>query len=117
MLKASVGDRGVVFVKVNLRDLFWVSDESFARGGLNRVSQKHVDFLVCDSDSMVPRFAVELDDASHLLASSRASDEVKNEAFASARLPLVRIRFRWSYDVAEVRNEIAAQVASLVASR
>ena len=64
-------------------------------GGLsafNKISQKHVDFLICSVIDWWPVFAVELDDASHDTKKRKEADVFKNELFASTGLPLIRIR-------------------------
>ena len=58
----------------------------------NRIRGKSLDFVVCLKDFSVVA-ALELDDASHT-KSRRAADGTKNEALASAGIPLIRWNVR-----------------------
>jgi len=60
-------------------------------GAFQRLSQKHVDFLIGPNDSWVPMLVVELDDPSHESNSAKHSDMFKNRLFAHVGIPLVRI--------------------------
>ncbi len=72
----------------------------------NRISQKSVDYLICERDFSIVA-AIELDDASHREPARARADAVKNRALAAARIPLLRWR---ATDLPD-----AASIASLVA--
>jgi hypothetical protein len=61
------------------------------RGAFNKISQKHVDFLICRQEDWVPMFGVELDDPSHESNKAKQNDMFKNRLFAHVGIPLVRI--------------------------
>lgn len=105
MLRGVVGDRALVFAKVNLADLFFVAtgDHRRNRALANRVDRKHVDFLVCDSKSVRPIVALELDDQSHSRADRKARDELVAGVFAAAGLPLVRVLVKSGYTLQEIQ--------------
>jgi hypothetical protein len=65
ILLSAVGDRLTVCPKVNLSDIFFVSHPDRNQAAWNRISRKHIDFLLCDRRSMRPRIGIELDDSSH----------------------------------------------------
>ena len=106
MLRAAVGDRALVFTKVNLADLFFVAtgDHRQNRALANRVDRKHVDFLVCDLKSVRPIFALELDDASHARADRKTRDELVAAVFAAAGLPLLRVPVKTGYAPQEIQS-------------
>lgn len=87
--------------KVRIADILEASGppSSTRRGALSRIAQKHVDFAICDLGSFEVLSVVELDDASHDTARGRKRDALVNSAFASARLPILRIPCRKSYSV------------------
>ncbi len=60
-------------------------------GAFNKISQKHVDFLVCRPGDWMPMLAIELDDASHERKEVKARDMFVNATFAQVGIPLVRI--------------------------
>ena len=55
------------------------------------ISQKHVDFVLCDPASMNPLIIIELDDMSHLKENAKVRDELVNSAFKQAGYPMLRI--------------------------
>src|SRR5205807_9142943 len=65
ILLSAVGDRLTVCPIVNFSDVFFVSHPDRNQSAWNRISRKHIDFLLCDSQSMRPRVGIELDDSSH----------------------------------------------------
>jgi len=90
-LSAAVGNRAHICPKVNLADIFFVVKPNENQGARGRISQKHVDFLLCDSQSMKPLVGIELDDSSHARADRQERDALVDAVFAVAALPLVRI--------------------------
>lgn len=106
VLVSAVAGRLVVCPKVNLADLFFVEsgDARSNRALLNRIDRKHVDFLLCDPATMRPRVAIELDDSSHQRPDRQRRDVLVDDVFAAAKLPLVRVRARGGYAVAEVES-------------
>jgi hypothetical protein len=57
---------------------------------LSRISQKHVDFLLCDS-SMRPIIAVELDDSSHDESNRKDRDEFVDKVYKKVGFPIKHI--------------------------
>src|SRR6266498_1995983 len=51
--------------KVRLADVFFIARRNENHAFFNRIAQKHLDFLICDSVTMKPVLGIELDDASH----------------------------------------------------
>lgn len=98
VLQRAAGREYIICPKVNMADVFWTHQ----RGGRSRIDRKHIDFLLCCPDSMTPRLGIELDDSSHNRASAKKRDAVKDEVFADAGLPLLRVPVRMAYDVREV---------------
>src|SRR6185369_4720053 len=63
----------------------------------NRIQQKHIDFVLCSRDQVVPVLAIELDDASHGRSSRRERDVFVNAIFDAAGLLLLRVPVRAGY--------------------
>ncbi|MGC4073956.1 MAG: DUF2726 domain-containing protein [Nibricoccus sp.] len=91
--------------KVRLADIFKIK-RGFGRSerqrALNRVSAKHVDFLLIRKTDGRPMLGIELDDASHQRADRQARDVFVEEVFAASRLPLVRVPAQRTYTVQEI---------------
>ena len=110
VLKQAVADRAVVCTKVNLGDLFVVKadDQSKYRTYTNKIDRKHVDFLLCDAQTMRPLVGIELDDKSHQRADRRARDAFVDQVFAAAKLPLLHVPVKRAYGLDELSTQLAA---------
>jgi hypothetical protein len=104
------GTRLTIQSKVRLADIFFVARPNENVTFFNRIAQKHVDFLVCDSVTMKPLFAVELDDSSHKQNHRQERDEFVENACKAAGLPLLRFPVQREYNP----RELATQIAPLV---
>lgn len=102
ILLSAVGDRLTVCPKVNLSDVFFVSNPERNQGAWNRISRKHTDFLLCDRRSMHPRLGIELDDSSHAREDRQARDAFVQKVFEASGLPLLRFPAQHAYNIAEV---------------
>ncbi len=107
VLVSVVGETLTVCPKVSLNDIFFVSRPDLNQASRNRISRKHVDFLLCDRRSMRPRLGIELDDSSHAREDRKARDEFVEQVFAAAGLALVRIPTLRSYNLSEVASRLA----------
>lgn len=77
--------------KVGLKDIAVVTDKNEYMKWFGKISQKHVDFLICDQD-LNPIFALELDDKSHEKEKAQANDNFKNSFYSTIGIPLKRIK-------------------------
>ena len=59
--------------------------------GFNKISQKHIDFLICRNQDWMPMLGIELDDLSPDRVNPRVRDGFVNELFACTGIPLIRI--------------------------
>ena len=110
VLSSLGGNRLTVQSKVRLADVFFVARPNENVTFFNRIAQKHLDFLVCDSVTMKPLFAVELDDSSHKRNNRQERDEFVESVCKVAGLPLLRLPVQREYNP----RELAAQIAPLV---
>ena len=103
-LRKIAGENIAICPKPSLREVMEVKEtvKEDRWTYFNRISQKHVDFLLCDKYSMEIICAVELDDSSHLLPERQERDEFIDRAFASAELDIFHIPCRRRYGAAEV---------------
>ena len=108
-LWASLGNRYYVVMKVGL----WSVVKNVEQGDWNKISQKHLDFLLCEPTSMTPVLAIELDDPSHDSVSAQARDEQKNIILEKVGLPLLRIRTARQYNPLELAGLISQKLAPL----
>lgn len=110
-LRSAIADRYAIFSKVRLLDICgdlpWHELTAF-----NKISQKHVDFLLCDPATFRLTAAIELDGSSHWRRDRQESDEFKDELFREIRIPLIRFPVRVEFDPPEIARRIDEAVAS-----
>jgi hypothetical protein len=105
-LVLAAGRRYVVFAKVRLADLCQDLDRWADIRAFNKVSSKHVDFVLCDAATFRPVLAIELDDRSHLRASRRSRDAFVDGIYRTMGLGVYRHWVLPSYDPAAIARGI-----------
>lgn len=116
VLRQAVGDQFTVCCKVGLTEIFWVAQQEDRLKWRNKIHQKHVDFLVCDVQTMQPVAGVELDDASHERADRKARDWFVDQVFEQAGLPLIHVPARRSYAVSDIQESLRLGLATRTGS-
>ncbi len=81
----------VICPKVGLKDFIVVTRKKDYMKWFRKISQKHVDFLICDKN-LRPIMAIELDDRSHELEKARKNDEFKDALYKRLDFPLKRVK-------------------------
>lgn len=107
VLTTVVAGRWLICPKVSLGDIFFVPRARDNIGAINRISRKHVDFLLCDFSTLRPMLGVELDDSSHQRPDRIARDGFVDQVFAAADLPLLHIPKRHAYAPSEIEARIS----------
>lgn len=108
VLDQVVGTKYRVLGKVRIADLAQVKpglDKAARMTALNRVAQKHFDFVVCNAADLSVVCAVELNDKSHAGRRVKARDELVSRICAVIGLPLLQVQARQSYSVDALRAE------------
>lgn len=100
-----------LITKVNLADLFFVRQPHINLSARGKISQKHVDFVICDTATMNPLVAIELDDASHQKPDRQARDTFVDQVFVTAGLPLIRIPAARAYNPEQIRLQLAPHLS------
>lgn len=116
VLSSIVGTRLTIQSKVRLADIFFVARPNENVAYFNRIAQKHLDFLVCDSVTMKPVFGIELDDASHKQNNRQERDDFVEKVCRVAGLPLLRFPVQREYNPREIAVQIAPFVSEKVSS-
>jgi hypothetical protein len=95
--------------KVRLADIFGNKrglGHGDRHGAPNRITAKHVDFLLIQSSDGRPLLGIELDDASHEEYERGARDLFVESVFSSAGLPILHVAAKTAYDPKEVHRQI-----------
>lgn len=112
-LRHAVKDQWTVFAMVRVADLIHVKKGTPKHlSWHNRISCKHVDFVLCEPDQLQPQLAIELDDPSHQRPDRQRRDEFLNQAFQDAGFPLLRIPTSSDYDVDQIRDRVKQMLGS-----
>lgn len=107
-LKLYVDDRAVICPKVGLKDIFFIGKgigNDYMKY-FGKISQKHVDFILCDPSTMKPLCGIELDDKSHSKGKRQERDSFVGKVFKDANLKLIRIPAKFGYTSTEIETAI-----------
>ncbi len=110
VLSSFIGTKLTIQSKVRLADVFFVARPNENFSYFNKIAQKHLDFLVCESVTMKPLFGIELDDSSHKQNKRQERDEFVESVCEDAGFPLLRFPVQREYN----SRELAAQIAPLL---
>lgn len=118
VLEKVVDNRCRIYAQVRLADIVSIragTDKRQRQFALNRITSKHVDFVVCDRNTLDIWCAIELDDSTHGREDRKTRDLFVDEVFKAAKLPLVRIVTRAAYQPDEVRNALKSAIGPMLA--
>jgi len=107
-LDEAVDGRLLILSKVRVADLLSVTSESrSARYRVFRsIASKHVDFVLVEAKNLRPLAAIELDDSTHRRLDRRKRDELLDDLFAKANLPLIRFKTGSTYNPGSIEAQI-----------
>ena len=74
--------------------------------GWNKISQKHLDFVLYDAPTNEVKLVIELDDPSHLKKKAQQRDSIKDDILNDAGIPILRVPASQTYDVNYLRNRV-----------
>lgn len=96
----------LVMMKVRMADIITCSEKDWSAGWGPKISAKHIDFTLIDSQTSDIICCLELDDRSHLEKERVKRDKFVNKAFKTADVPLLRIPVARHYDPEEIASLI-----------
>ena len=109
-LRTATGPLAVIQCKVRLADILLAPEHDLR--AFRRVSQKHLDFLLCERVTLRPLLAVELDDPSHARLDRQLRDLFVDSAYAQAGLPVVHVAAQSTYSPAALLALIQPHLVS-----
>jgi hypothetical protein len=107
VLAPVIGDAYLICPKVRLADLFEVAQSPGQQAAFNKISNKHIDFVIMDRNTSAPLCGIELDDSSHQRRDRIERDTFLNDLFARRKFPLVRVPTAWTYYPQALQTELA----------
>lgn len=114
-LEEAVSERYRIVCKVRMADIVQPAgglETGERQSALNRISSKHLDFVLCEPDNFVVAAAIELDDRSHRRRDRQERDAFVEEVFAETGVPLVRFPVCREYSPEEIALSIEETIAN-----
>ena len=106
-LQNAVRGDWVVFSMVRLADVIKVRPKTRQHQiWQSRIFGKHIDFVICDGETLEVKLAIELDDPSQRRPDRQARDRFVNTALTAAGLPLLRVKVEEKYETSVLRKDI-----------
>jgi hypothetical protein len=110
VLEQALSEEFRVFGKVRLGDVIQPAkglNKSQRQTAWNKVNFKHLDYLICRTDTLGVVAAVELDDKSHNAKNRFERDQFIDQALSSAGIRMVRFKAQKSYEFVDVKRKLA----------
>lgn len=106
-LVSAVGSEYLVFAQVHLPTLVdnKVVGQNW-RGAFRHISEKSVDFVLCDKAYISPKLAIELDDKSHERPERQNRDREVERILQDAGVPLLRLENHGRFNPSELTQKI-----------
>lgn len=114
-LKAAIGNRYTIFGKVRVADLVKVTSKTNGERGyraLARIAQKHVDYVLCDPNTLAIVCVIELNDSTHDRKDRIERDRFISTVFKHIGLPIAWVKARATYDSQAIARAIDQAVLS-----
>jgi hypothetical protein len=103
-LTSAVREDWLVFSKVRLPDIIKVRAKTRkSQTWHSRIQGKHLDFVLCDAETLEVKLAIELDDGTRARS---ARDRFVDVALTAAGLTLLHVRAQEKYETAVLRKDI-----------
>jgi len=111
VLNQAAAGQWVVLAKIRLWDFIDVAKGVEDRQAhVNRISSKHVDFVLCRPDTLEVELVIELDDSSHARGQQPGTDDFKQAILDAAGVPLLRVPVRKTFSPGRLQQSINEQL-------
>lgn len=114
VLTQIVNEEISIFSKVRVADVISPAkglSRSDWQKAFNKISSKHFDFLLCNTDDLSILCALELDDKSHNAKNRNERDLFLNSACESSNVPLIQIKAEASYKLNEIKQTLSPYIS------
>jgi hypothetical protein len=105
VLQIAIQNKLEIQCKVRLADIFYTPHGTNI-SYFNRIARKHIDFLLCNQQTMKPILGIELDDSTHAQPDRIERDLFVDKVFQIAGLPILHLQAKRAYNPEELMNEI-----------
>ncbi len=117
-LTTAVGNEYLIFAQVHLPTLVdnKIKGQSW-RGAFRHISEKSVDFVLCDKSYISPKLAIELDDKTHERPERVERDVEVERILKGAGVPLLRLENHGRFDPTDLSKKIKDTLTNNVNDR
>jgi len=106
-LQSAVREDWQIFSMVRLGDIIKVRPKTRKfQTWQGRIFGKHVDFIICDYETLEVKLAIQLEDRLQRRPEQAESDRFVNIALSAAGLPLLRVKVEPKYENSILRKDI-----------
>lgn len=121
VLQRVVAGRAHVLAQVSLRQLVWFPGNNRSNQGRgtwqSKVAAKSVDFVLCESATLRPLVAIELDEPSHAEPARQSRDADVEAVLDAAGLPLLHVLTSRNYDTRELDAALQPHLPAMSATQ
>lgn len=115
VLDQSLSDHFEIFTKIRTSDIFTpkstLNRNEYAIAW-NKIKAKHIDFILCDKETLSVIALIELDDSSHNRPQTIERDKFINAICLNTGIPLIRFKVEYSYPLEQVRERVLSSIGS-----
>ena len=106
-LQSAVREDWVILSMVRLTDVIKVRPKTRQHQiWQSRIFGKHIDFVICDWETLEVKLAIELDNPGQRRDERKARNRFVNTALTAAGLPLLRVKVEEKYETSMLRKDI-----------
>lgn len=103
-LQNEIPEKYLICPKVGVKDFIQITEKKDYMKYFGKISQKHIDYLICEKETLKPVLGIELDDKSHQKENRQKRDEFLNNVYENVGLRMFRIPTTMSND--EIKKEL-----------
>jgi hypothetical protein len=106
-LQLAAREDWLIFSMVRLADIIKVRPKTRKfQSWHTRIQGKHLDFVLCDSETLDIKLAIELEQQPISFLDRGSRDRFVNTALAAAGVPLLRVKVQEKYETAVLRKDL-----------
>lgn len=115
VLDQSLSDHFQIFTKIRTGDIFtpkFTLSRAEYTIAWNKIKAKHIDFILCDKETLSIIALIELDDSTHNRPQTIERDKFINSVCSKTGIPLIRFKVEYSYQLEQVRKRVLSSIGT-----
>lgn len=91
IIKETISEEYIIAPKVGMKDFVGVKSGNDYIKHFGHITQKHIDFLVCNKENLSPILGIEIDDLSHQKNNRKKRDQDNDQIYNAIGLKIIHI--------------------------